>query len=66
MRALKIDESAKHAILTLADVKDAVAAFDHGEVNVLAALEAVRAAVARRAPVARAARRAARHRRRAA
>lgn len=66
MTTLNITRSARAAILTLAAVKDAVAAFDQGEVNVVAALEAIRAALAGGAAASPASRRGARQRRRAA
>lgn len=49
MKTPRNHESAKAAILVLAEIKSAVERFDRGEVNVLAAVEAVRAAVAPRA-----------------
>lgn len=45
MKTPRTRESAKSAILVLAEIKAAVAAFDRGDVNVVVALEAVRAAV---------------------
>lgn len=66
MKKLKAGASAKAAVLALAEIKAAVEAFDRGEINVFAALDAVLAAAADRPAVARGCRAVARPRRRAA
>ena len=66
MKTPKLHQPARHAILALAEVKAAVAAFDRGEINVFVALEAVLAAAADRPAVARGSRTAVRPRRRSA
>lgn len=66
MKPEKVGQSAKSAILAIADVKEAVAAFDRGEVNVFDALDAVLAAAGIRSGLPRVRRPAARPRRRAA
>ena len=66
MKTPRTRESAKSAILVLVEIKAAVEAFDRGDVNVLVALEAVRAAVATGPAVVRAGQRPPRTGRRAA
>lgn len=49
MKTPKLQHPAKAAILVLAEIKAAIAAFDRGEQNVFATLEAIIAAAADRA-----------------
>lgn len=66
MKTQKVRESARAAVIAIAEIKASVAAFDRGEINVFAALDAVLAAAADRPAVARGCRAVARPRRRAA
>lgn len=63
MKTPKIHRAAKSAILALADVKSAVAAFDRGDLNVFAALDAILVAVEFRSDVTQAGREPRRRRR---
>lgn len=66
MKTPKLHRPARAAILTLAEIKAAVADFDRGDVNVFQALEAVLAALGAGEPVVRPRERAVRRRPRAA